>query len=130
MRVVSLFAFGRLYLLGVRVRLPSLPYVLCAATQAAEAAQACIDVPLLMRCLHGELGTGDGVGLVHSLRGQGRLCYGLGANQAAVRALHAEPHRLVCIDSKSTLLARLFRKRVEVEVSGLGRWLVSCKGQG
>ena len=37
-RVLGLFVFGRLYLAGCRMRLPSLPYVLCAATQFAAAA--------------------------------------------------------------------------------------------
>ena len=51
-------------------------------------------------------GGGDGVVLVHSLRaGQGRLCYGLGANQAAVRAMHAEPHRLVCAGDDGSVMA-------------------------
>ena len=37
-RVLGLFAFGRLYLGGVAIGLPTLPYVLCAATQFAAAA--------------------------------------------------------------------------------------------
>ena len=36
-RVVGLFLFGRLYLFGQGVGLPSLPYLLCAATQVAAA---------------------------------------------------------------------------------------------
>ena len=36
-RVLGLFVFGRLYLTGVRLRIPSLPYLLCAATQFAAA---------------------------------------------------------------------------------------------
>ena len=39
-RVLGLFGFGRLYLLGVRLRLPSLPYLLCAATQLVAAGLA------------------------------------------------------------------------------------------
>jgi DHA1 family tetracycline resistance protein-like MFS transporter len=37
-RVIGLFLFGRLYLGGVHLRLPALPYLLCAGTQLAAAA--------------------------------------------------------------------------------------------
>ena len=36
-RVLGLWGFGKLYLAGVRLNLPSLPYLLCAATQIAAA---------------------------------------------------------------------------------------------
>ena len=36
-RMIGLWGFGRLYLAGVRCRLPSLPYLLCAGTQLAAA---------------------------------------------------------------------------------------------
>jgi len=40
-------------------------------------------------------GSGDGMALLHDIE-SGKLLYGLGANQAAVRAIHASPARLVC----------------------------------
>jgi F-box/WD-40 domain protein 7 len=39
-------------------------------------------------------GDGQGMLLVHDLQ-QGKLLYGMGANRAAVRAIHATPDRLV-----------------------------------
>jgi hypothetical protein len=55
-RVVGLFFFGRLYLVGVRVSLPSLPYLLCAATQLA----ACALVLALPRAWWSPNGSGSG----------------------------------------------------------------------
>ena len=49
-------------------------------------------------------GGGDGVVLVHNLT-RGDLLYGLGANQAAVRALHADSDRLVCAGDDGTLIS-------------------------
>ena len=37
-RIVALYVFGRLYVAGQRIGMPSLPYSLCAATQFAACA--------------------------------------------------------------------------------------------
>jgi len=49
-------------------------------------------------------GGGDGNVLLHDLH-KGELMYGLGANQAAVRALHADSDRLVCAGDDGTVMA-------------------------
>ena len=49
-------------------------------------------------------GGGDGLVLVHSLA-SGELLYGLGANQAAVRAMHADTNRLVCAGDDGTVIS-------------------------
>jgi len=49
-------------------------------------------------------GGGDGNVLLHDLA-TGTTMYGLGANQAAVRAMHAETGRLVCAGDDGTVIA-------------------------
>ncbi|KAL3932974.1 MAG: hypothetical protein SGPRY_000479, partial [Prymnesium sp.] len=48
-------------------------------------------------------GGGDGMVLLHDLQ-QGRLCYGLGANQAAVRCIHTDVGRLVCAGDDGSII--------------------------
>ncbi|KOO31865.1 hypothetical protein Ctob_008001 [Chrysochromulina tobinii] len=63
-------------------------------------------------------GAGDGSVLLHDLQ-QGKCMYGLGANRAAVRALHADTNRLVCAGDDGSILsaAEQFaeKKRVAME---------------
>jgi len=52
-------------------------------------------------------GAGDGSVLLHDLQ-QGKCMYGLGANRAAVRALHADTNRLVCAGDDGSIVSNEF----------------------